>query len=251
MAMTACTREIRYVWFDQDDTLYNYQDAMRRALSACLGLIHDRFSRTRERLGAAELMQIRREISGRPDCATLDLVEARCEAFRETLDRYARPDDGLARMLTETYFSTLRSGIRPFPGVVECLRTLGDEGYVLGILSNGISYLDELSLAGFFDHSVYAMETLLYKPDAAIFAHAMSVTGARPEQCLLVGDSHICDVLGAREAGWAAVWLNRDGRRWEIKAEPPELVVEDFAEIPSLIAELNVSRVTSGERSRR
>jgi HAD superfamily hydrolase (TIGR01509 family) len=251
MAMTTRTRGIRYVWFDQDDTLYNYHDAMRRALDACLGVIHERFSPTRGHLGAPELMKIRREVSGRPDCATLDLVEARCEAFRMTLDRHARPDDSFAEALTETYFSTLRSGIRPFPGVLECLDALAEDGYSLGILSNGVSYLDDLRLAGFFDHSIYAMDALLYKPDAAIFEHAMSVAGARPEECLLVGDSGICDVVGARAVGWAAVWLNSDGRGWEIDAEPPELVVENLAELPALIAELNATRGVSGESSRR
>ena len=251
MMAPASDGSVRYIWFDQDDTLYNYQDAMKRALRRCVTAIHERFPETAGTLGATELIRVRQEIVERADRAGMGLIEARCEAFRETLCRFARPDGLLADTLTTTYYETLRTGIRPFPGAVDCLRTLSDDGYILGIVSNGMSLLDELNLAHFFDHHVYALDLRLYKPDPAIFDHAMSLTGAAPEECLLIGDNRVCDVVGARRAGWTGVWLNRDGHSWEIEAEPPEHIVTCLTELPALLTQLNRRRVTHGEHCRR
>jgi putative hydrolase of the HAD superfamily len=238
MAAAAQTGPIRYVWFDQDDTLYSYHDAMHRALGRCLDVIHEHFPQTRETLDIAALIEVRSDISERADRAGMDFVQAREEAFRETLGRYARLEGDLDEALTDTYYESLHTDIEPFPETADCLRALS-ERYVLGILSNGMSLIRELGIDEFFMHSIYALELGLYKPDPEIFRHAASLAGAEPEQCLLVGDNRICDVVGARDAGWHAVWLNREGRLWEIAAEPPELIVTSLAELPELIDELN------------
>jgi putative hydrolase of the HAD superfamily len=232
------TRAIRYVWFDQDDTLYSYHDAMHRSLHACLEIIHERFPQTRDMLGVAELIEVRSDISERADRAGMDFVQARQEAFRETLGRYARLESGLDEALTDVYYESLHTDLRPFPGTTGCLQTLA-ESCVLGILSNGMSLIRELGIAEFFTHRIYALELGLYKPDPEIFRHALSLAGADPEECLLVGDNRICDVVGARDAGWTAVWLNRGGRLWDISAESPEHVVTSLAELPALIDALN------------
>ncbi len=241
MAASATLREIRYVWFDQDDTLYSFRDTMHRALSTCLPIIHEHFPQTRETLGVAEMVQVRTDISERAERAGLDLVQTRREAFRETLLRYARHDRRLDDLLVTTYYETLRGQIWPFPDTPGCLRELTARGYVLGILSDGMSLVEELEIGDFFRHRVYAHDTGLSKPEPAIFEHAMSLAGAAPEECLLVGDNCICDVVGARDAGWTGVWLNRESRLWDTEAEPPELIATSLAELPELIAKLNTA----------
>lgn len=239
---------INYLWFDQDNTLYDYHEAVHRALNVCLEMIHERFPSTGVVLDTAELARVRAEITPLARREGMDLVEARCEAFRRTLDRYAKPDDGLASALSDAYFANLCKGIRPFPEVTEALVALADEGYVLGVLSNGICYLEELGLAHLFEHRIYANDVLVYKPEAAIFDRALALTGARPEECLLVGDSCACDVIGARDAGWTGVWVNRDGCRWESDAEAPDHVMESLADLPPLITALNANSDTRGEQ---
>ncbi len=48
----------------------------------------------------------------------------------------------------------------------------------------------------------------LEKPDPAIFTHALSVMGCRPERTLHVGDMYFADIVGARGAGLPAVLLD-------------------------------------------
>lgn len=238
MAAAAALERIRYVWFDQDDTLYCYRDAMHRALDRCLAMIHERYASTRESLGRRELVEIRSEVSRRAEYAELDLIEARRVAFRETLLRYDCGDGGLDEALTAAYYDALQSNITPFPGTADCLRALS-ERYVLGILSNGMSLIEQLGIADYFEHRIYGLDLRIYKPDPAIYEHAMRLTGGGPEEHLLVGDNRICDVVAAREMGWATVWLNGDGGEWEISADPPELTIGTLCELPPLLESLS------------
>ena len=47
------------------------------------------------------------------------------------------------------------------------------------------------------------------KPDRRFFAAIESQLGLTPAQLLLVGDDWTNDILGARAAGWQAIWLER------------------------------------------
>jgi putative hydrolase of the HAD superfamily len=47
------------------------------------------------------------------------------------------------------------------------------------------------------------------KPDRRFFKEIEQALGLPPEQLLLVGDDWTNDILGARAAGWQAIWLQR------------------------------------------
>ncbi len=243
-------RRIEHVWFDQDDTLYDYHEAADGALAECLDRLHEICPATRSVVDVDTLRRVRNAITAHARSEGLDLIEARYVSFQRILQRYARADDVLADDLTGIYFQTLSAGIRPFPGVVECLNRLADAGYVLGILSNGVSYLEQLGLADLFEHQIYANDLLVFKPDRGIFDHAIAESGARPEQCVLVGDSCVCDIEGAREAGWTGVWVRHDARHWETDARPPKHVVTCLAQLPEFIEALNTNGKESGEQHR-
>lgn len=50
-----------------------------------------------------------------------------------------------------------------------------------------------------------------YKPHAAIFLTLVNALGLAPEDVLYVGDSRLADIVGAKNAGLRAVWINRKG----------------------------------------
>jgi putative hydrolase of the HAD superfamily len=49
------------------------------------------------------------------------------------------------------------------------------------------------------------------KPDVRIFEAALAAANARPDEAVMLGDSWLTDVAGARALGVRAVWLNRAG----------------------------------------
>ena len=108
----------------------------------------------------------------------------------------------------------VRIGWEPYPDVLPALSALRADGYRLGVVSNWTATL-ELTLAhvGLAEHfDVVACSALVgaMKPDPRIFQHALSALELEPAGALYVGDHCEVDVLGARDAGMAAVLIVRN-----------------------------------------
>jgi putative hydrolase of the HAD superfamily len=69
--------------------------------------------------------------------------------------------------------------------------------------------LERVGLAPLIDGVITSAAVGARKPDPVIFARALALAGARPSECLHVGDSLAEDVAGARAAGIEAVLLDR------------------------------------------
>ena len=122
----------------------------------------------------------------------------------------------------------------------DCLEALEQDGTRLGIICDiGLTpspvvaeLLARADLLRFFDGMSFSDEVGHYKPDAAIFEHALeSVGGVPPERAAHVGDRKRTDVAGALAIGMTAVRYNGV---YEDQVEEPEaeIVLADLAELP-------------------
>ncbi len=245
MASEAPTARVRFVWFDQDDTLYDYSRAMSRSIAAVLRIMHERLPDTRDTIDAEALVAARRDVSERCGRAGIDLFQARRDSFAEAMARCSRSDDGLADELTDVYYDELQTNIRPFADTVPCLRALRRD-YVLGVLSNGMDLTGTLGISDLFEHRLHTADTGLEKPAVEFFRLAERVAGARADECLLVGDSELADVTGAVRAGWRAIWLNRSGRPPRPECPPAHATVRDLRDLPRLVRGLGAPTAASG-----
>jgi len=114
--------------------------------------------------------------------------------------------------------STRRSDhwTRVLPGTPELLRTLLGRGLRLGVISNSDGGIAKaLRGAGlgdeFFESYTDSGNVGAEKPDPAIFRIAVESFGARPEDCLCVGDTYSVDFVGARAAGLRAILMDPAG----------------------------------------
>src|SRR5262245_58852531 len=73
-----------------------------------------------------------------------------------------------------------------------------------------------------------------YKPDKAMFAHALDALGLAADEVLHVGDSITTDVHGAHAAGIRAVWVNRRGEKTPANA-PIAHEIADLRELLPII----------------
>jgi HAD superfamily hydrolase (TIGR01549 family) len=92
------------------------------------------------------------------------------------------------------------------------LRTLRDENYTLGLVSNRMNDLApaiaELGLDGYFHFTLSGGQAGAWKPDARIFLLACEMAQAAPDECVYVGDNFYADTLGAQAAGLTPVLLD-------------------------------------------
>ena len=114
--------------------------------------------------------------------------------------------------LTGEFLQIYEANWRLFDDVVPALDRLAH--LPLGVITNGLDAqqrqkLELLGIADRFKVIVTSDATKLSKPDPRIFHHAAAAIGARPEQCVHVGDDWRRDVEGATAAGFRAIWLDR------------------------------------------
>ncbi len=140
------------------------------------------------------------------------------------------------RQARDSWFS--RPGvIRPYPEVFDVLTRLQELGYRLGIISNWGWNLGkrvaQVGLDRFFELIWASAYAGYHKPHPEIFRQALTQMDLLPERALYVGDSYQYDVLGARNAGMAVAWVDRNGR-----ADHPDVpVIPDLQGVFHLLGE--------------
>ncbi len=144
-----------------------------------------------------------------------------------------RGDDGLAQDLYRIFSDPERYDA--YPDAREAVASLRDRGYRLGLISNFEPWLEDLlvrlGLADLFSVLVISGKEGVEKPHPRLFEIALERVGARPEECLHVGDSPNSDYRGAREVGMRAVLLDRWGRHPSFAGER----ISDLRELLTLL----------------
>ena len=101
---------------------------------------------------------------------------------------------------------------KPIRGMFELVQALASRKVPVGIISNSEGRLAELvaelGYSALFPVIVDSGRLGIDKPDPRIFAHAATLLGVPLAEILHVGDAWEADVIGARNAGAAAIWFS-------------------------------------------
>jgi putative hydrolase of the HAD superfamily len=121
--------------------------------------------------------------------------------------------------------------------VPEVLRALHQSGLRIGLISNTerclTSFQEHFSLEGLFDATLSSSDHGYMKPHPSIFEAALRQLGVTPDQAMMVGDSVLQDIHGARRMGMRAVLVSRSGRT---DGCPPDVpVIRTLRELPPLL----------------
>lgn len=203
--------DIRYIFFDLDDTLLDHKQAEKQSLLAChreLEMLHE--------VAADHLVQTYRSINaqlwdqyskGEIDRATLS--RKRFENTMTSLD--LRSAD--AEAFRQVYMSKYRGFWDWIPGAKMTWEKVRSE-WPVGIITNGFSETQKEKFQRFgFDltaHSLVISEDIgVMKPHPHIFSYAADCAQFPPEQILYVGDSPQTDIVGAAASGYRTAWFKQ------------------------------------------
>jgi HAD superfamily hydrolase (TIGR01509 family) len=244
---------IEAVLFDGDQTLWDFERVMREALAAIVGELRvARPGAFTDALSWEDLERDRAAVGEEWAGVEYNLARLRVLGFARTLQRLresegdAGGDDAADEVLTlelsDSYFAHRDRDPALFPDTVPCLETLRPR-YRLGLLSNGSRLPEKVGLGQYFESVVFAQDHRVAKPDKGIFEIVERELGVAPTGCVLVGDHAINDVEGAKRAGWAAVWIDRDGDGgFDQEAQvQPDSVVRSLMELPEALEVMNRS----------
>jgi len=116
----------------------------------------------------------------------------------------------------EIYLQTLPDKKHLLEGALELLDYVAGRGYNLHIVTNGFNDIQAKKIASsgishFFDNVVTFENANAKKPDPKIFAYALEMANALPDESIMIGDNWIADVLGAKQFGLDTVYVNPAG----------------------------------------
>ncbi|HEV2236095.1 MAG TPA: HAD family hydrolase [Ktedonobacterales bacterium] len=168
----------------------------------------------------------------------------RAAAWRTALAASGIASPETAEALERRFASERRARQAAYPWSAAVLAELRPR-YRLGMITNGAPDMQRLKLAGtglahWFDPIVVSGELGAGKPEPAIFAHALALAQAAPDEAVMIGDSWHRDITGALGAGWrAAIWINPAAAPPPAHGDHPGLLVAaDLRAVPALVAGL-------------
>ena len=140
--------------------------------------------------------------------------------------------DGLIQSYRTAYWGRKHAATRVFPGIAEMLGSLGGRKSTATIKTSQTTraVLEQFGLIQHFDH-VQGTDGFPCKPAPDVLFTALAAMGARPEDCLFVGDS-AADMEAGRRAGVSTCAVTYGyGKREDLAQFTPNYWIDDLREL--------------------
>lgn len=206
---------IKAVLFDFDDTLFDHRHASREGLRAVWKRYTCFHEMSLEDLEAEHLELLEQIHFSDVLFGKMSVEEARAERFKFLfLNRGIEVDFNTANNAAHIYRNVYQNNRRKVEGAEEMLKYF-KKHFKTGIVTNNLiseqtEKLNFLGLANYIDVMVTSEEARSPKPDPHIFLVAMHKLDVKPEETVMIGDSWMHDIMGAKSAGIKCIWLNNN-----------------------------------------
>ena len=142
--------------------------------------------------------------------------------------------------LLEDYETQFRFHCVPFQYLLETLSQLKQEGYLLGMITNGLGQfqsrvIDGLGIRDYFDAILISEIEQVRKPQPEIFQRAIARLGVTALESVFVGDHPEADMMGAKNAGMKTIW-KRNSNWLQPEADA---IIHDLDAIPSILQQFH------------
>lgn len=188
------------LFFDIDDTIFDYAKSADKALRATCEKMHIPFKSDY----FTQFMHFDKkywDMQKSGEITIPEVVVLREKAMSELLGCGEEFD-----LYSHTFFDELGISAVPVDGAPEIIRILNKKGYKLYTASNGFYKMQKsrLKTAGLLDYfsDVFVSDILGYeKPNGAFLTEALRRSGIQKDRALMIGDSIKADITAAENAG--------------------------------------------------
>lgn len=230
---------IRWILFDLDDTLWDFEANAEEALQELFERhgLPERTGRSATEF-ISHYQRINKDYWRMYESGLVDKHQLRTARFTDAFRAVGLPEAEHPERAWEEYLEICPVKTRLMPGAKALLETLRPH-YSMAVVTNGFertqhTKLECSGLLGYFDAVVSSEAVGHPKPSPIIFGHAMKLLGAEPKATLMVGDNADTDIQGARAAGLESVWYCR---QQVIDSAGPEgtYLIFNLSELPALL----------------
>lgn len=226
--------QIKYLLFDADGTLFDYDRAEQQAFYNTMRAFG--IEKDNHRLHA-EYKVINYAIWKDFEVQKITAKELRVERFRRFVEKQKYNFD--PREMSARYISFLSEGIHLLHGAKRIIDYLQNK-YSISIITNGLSdvqyariYASELKDS--FEHIFISEEIGFPKPSVDIFEHVFNALGnPAKNEVMIIGDSWRSDIVGGRDYGIITCWYNQK----QVSSNDtytPNFEIQDLNELMSIL----------------
>ncbi|HEY9629802.1 MAG TPA: HAD family hydrolase [Coleofasciculaceae cyanobacterium] len=145
--------------------------------------------------------------------------------------------------LLQDYETQFQGHCVPFPFLVEVLSGLKQQGYSLGIVSNGLGTFQSRAIEGlgiqdYFEVILISEIEQVRKPQVEIFHRAVKRLGVTAKNTVFIGDHPEADIMGAKNAEMKAIW--KRNLYWQ-DAKEADAIIDELNEIPLILGQFESS----------
>lgn len=194
--------KVKAIFFDFDDTLQSRKGAYRLY---CEAFMQKYFPE----IAGETLTQMLDDMENFVDGGYKD----REVYFPELIEHWSWKNHPPMQELYDSFNFDFGKHIDLLPNAIELLTELKNRGYILGVITNGVSVLqntklDTAKIRDMFDVVVVSGDIGIYKPARGIYDYAIKQAGVKNEESLYIGDHPINDMQGAVGANMNAIRMN-------------------------------------------
>jgi len=149
--------------------------------------------------------------------------------------------------LLQDYETQCQGHCVPFPFLVEVLSGLKQQGYSLGIVSNGLGTFQSRAIEGlgiqdYFEVILISEIEQVRKQQVEIFHRAVKRLGVTAKNTVFIGDHPEADIMGAKNAEMKAIW--KRSLYWQDVKEA-DAIIDELNEIPLILGQFESSCQTA------
>jgi putative hydrolase of the HAD superfamily len=219
----------KLVLFDLDGTLLDRDESVKQFIAIQYDRLHDHLNHISQTDYAARFIELDCHGHVWKDKVYQDLVTE----FKITSTTW--------QALLQDYETQFQFHCVPFIGLAEMLDTLKQQGYQLGIITNGRGEFQARAISGlriqsYFDAILISEIEQVRKPEAEIFNRAITQLGGIAQNSVFVGDNPEADIMGAKNANLRTIW--KRSPLWE-EAAGADATIDELMEIPAIVEKFN------------
>lgn len=211
----------KHLFFDLDHTLWDFEKNSSESLQE----IYYNSSLNNHGVASVDLfvesfLRINTALWDAFDRGTLHHSYIRENRFKMVFDEMgvACPENHVE--IGEIYLQTLPGKRHLLEGALDILNYVTEKSYGVHIVTNGFNDIQAKKIASsgidhFFKNVITFENANAKKPDPKIFAYALEVAEALPEESIMIGDNWIADIMGAKTFGLDTVYLNPAGLKFD------------------------------------
>lgn len=206
--------EKKVLFFDLDRTLWDFEANSSETLQE-LAIHHDLKGKGIESFDhfLSHYHRINDHLWAEYRAGNIQKEGLRLERFRRAFLEVGIDDPAFSGAFGEDYIRLSPRKTNLVPDTLNVLRTLQERGYSMHIITNGFEEVQQLKMNScglhpYFGETITSERAGFLKPHRGIFDFALTLTGTKVEDAVMIGDSLDADILGAREAGWQQVYFN-------------------------------------------